>query len=85
MSQNDKLKRRLLQIPSDFTYKEMRTLLESMGFVEKTKGKTSGSRSSFFREKDGASILLHKPHPGDEMKKYAVRQVVDYLKELGEL
>jgi hypothetical protein len=56
-----------------------------MGFSEYNKGKTSGSRVKFYREKDKRMILLHKPHPGDIMKIGAVKQLADYLKKMEEL
>ena len=85
MSTIEKLKRRIQKIPKDFTYAEASTLLTAMGFKEFNKGKTSGSRVRFYREKDGAVIDLHRPHPKPEMKKYVVEQMVDKLKEYGEL
>ena len=85
MSTIEKLKKRIKKIPKDFTYAEASTLLTARGFKEFNKGKTSGSRVRFYREKDGAIIDLHKPHPKPEMKKYAVEQMVDKLKEYGEL
>jgi hypothetical protein len=39
----------------------------------------------FFRPDDKRKILLHKPHPGDIMKKYAVRQFLDRLIENGDV
>ena len=39
----------------------------------------------FYRKSDGAVIDLHKPHPKPEMKGYAVEQLVERLKEYGEL
>lgn len=85
MSKLEKLKERIRKIPGDFTYNEARTLLNSLGYVEDTKGKTSGSRVRFYREKDGAVIDLHKPHPGNEMQRYAVRCVVGRLMRYGDL
>lgn len=85
MSRYEKAKERIAQRPKDYTYTEAKYLLGKMGFVECNKGKTSGSRISFFREADKAVILLHKPHPGDEMDRGAVSELVDYLKGIGEL
>lgn len=85
MSKLQKAKARLLNYPKDYTYSEAKSLLGSLGYVECTKGKTSGSRMMFYRESDTAVIMLHKPHPGDEMKSYATRQLCDLLKERGEL
>lgn len=85
MSKFDKAKQRILSAPKDYTYSEARYLLEKMGFREYNKGRTSGSRVRFYRESDKAIIDLHKPHPGDEMDIGAVKDVLEHLKELGEL
>ena len=76
----DKLKN---PIPKDFTYSEARTLLTQLGFVESTKGKTSGSRVKFYRAMDQRILLLYKPHPGDIMKVAAVRQLANFVMNLG--
>jgi len=79
----DKAKLRLKSVPSDYTFSEAKSLMEGIGFVEYNKGKSSGSRVMFV--KDGIKILLHKPHPKNEMKKYAVRQLKEQLESMGEL
>lgn len=85
MSKLDKAKERVLSKPKDYTYTEARYLLAKLGFEEFNKGKTSGSRVKFYRKSDKATVLLHKPHPGDEMVPGAVTQLADYLKDLGEI
>lgn len=80
MSKKEKLIARLLTFPKDFTYDEMRSLLGFIGFVERSKGKTSGSRVEFV--KDANTILLHKPHPNNLLKPYQIRQIVNELKLL---
>lgn len=55
------------------------------GYVESTKGATSGSRMKFYHPETKALILLHKPHPRDEMAKASVEQVVFFLKEHGHI
>ena len=72
-------------IPKDYTYSEAKVLLAQIGFKEYNKGKTSGSRVKFYREEDKKIILLHKPHPGDIMRVGAVRDLLKYLEEIGEL
>lgn len=84
MSRVEKLKRRLEKEPKDFTYEEARKLLKHYGFVEDNKGKTSGSRVIFFRKMDGKKIMLHKPHPENTMKHYAVKQLKGFLNRVGE-
>jgi len=83
MSKKDKLIKRLLSVPKDFTYQELKNLLESLGYIENTKGKTSGSRVQF--EKGFHMIRLHKPHPEPVIKTYAIKQVIDELKKQGEI
>ena len=85
MSKFEKAKERILQKPKDYTYTEARYLLSQLGFKEHNKGKTSGSRVRFFRETDKKVILLHKPHPEDEMDRGAVSGLIDYLKGIVEL
>lgn len=85
MSKLDKAKARIKSKPKDYTYTEAKTLLSQLGFEEYSKGKTSGSRVKFYRKEDQRVILLHKPHPGDVMKVGAVKELLDYLNELGEL
>lgn len=85
MSKLEKAKIRIKSLPSDYTYSEARTLLCQLGFSEFNKGRTSGSRVQFYREADQEVVLLHKPHPGDVMKQGAVKQLFDFLTDLGEL
>ena len=85
MSKYEKAKERIRSKPKDYTYTEAKGLLSQMGFLEWNKGKTSGSRVKFYREKDKRMILLHKPHPEDTMKSGAVKELVEFLTELGEL
>ena len=85
MGKFEKAKIRLRSLPSDYTYSEARYLLGKLGFEERAKGKTAGSRVLFYRSTDGCKILLHKPHPGDEMSIGAVRDLRDKLEEMGEL
>lgn len=85
MSQLEKALQRISTCPSDYTYTEARWLLGKLDFAEYNKGKTSGSRVKFYRKSDEKIILLHKPHPSDVMSKGAVRDLVNILKDLGEL
>lgn len=85
MSKMEDRKARLQKLPKDYTFEEAKSLLKSLGFIEMNKGKTSGSRVKFYRSKDGKMINLHKPHPEKEMKSYAVKQLYDFLNEIGDL
>lgn len=85
MSKFQKAKERIIGKPKDYTYSEAKYLLGKMGFEEHNRGKTSGSRVRFYRERDQKIILLHKPHPEDVMDRGAVSGLVEFLKEIGEL
>ena len=80
MSKIEKLLQRLLSIPSDLTWDELVKILIHFDFAELKKGKTGGSRRKFADEKNNV-IILHKPHPGNIVKIYVIRQVVEYLQE----
>jgi hypothetical protein len=84
MAKKEKLLQRLLSIPRDFTWNELVTLLYYFGFEEERKGKTGGSRRKFV-DVSGNVINLHKPHPGNILKEYAIKQVIERLRELGTL
>ena len=83
MSQKEKLIKRLLNKPVDFTYDELRKLLGKLGYKESQSGKTSGSRVAFFNEKTEHIIRLHKPHPKNVLKQYQVEQLVEELTTRG--
>lgn len=84
MSELEKLKARLKSLPKDFTYNEAKSLLTKLGFVEKNKGKTSGSRVKFER-KNTSDILLHKPHPKNIIKPEVVEYLLKVLQKSGDI
>jgi hypothetical protein len=82
LSKKEKLVRRLLLRPADFTFDELTTLLSSLGYSMETAGKTSGSRV-VFTDKDGNYIRLHKPHPRNILKLYQIDDIAANLTERG--
>jgi len=81
MSTKEKLIKRFLSQPKDFTWDELVRLFGILGFTVDNKGNTSGSRVLF--EKDGEAHTVHKPHPSNIMKGYALKQIFDFLVEKG--
>ena len=79
LGKKEKLIKRLLSAPKDFTFDEMQTLLEILGFEMSNKGKTSGSRVKFY--KGNIIIILHKPHPRKELLEYQIKQIIEKLSE----
>ncbi|MCJ8326229.1 MAG: type II toxin-antitoxin system HicA family toxin [Campylobacterales bacterium] len=81
MSKKDKLILKFLENPvrKDLTFKELSSLLMSLGFI-KIEG--SGSAVKFYNEEKDLLINLHKPHPSDILKVYLVKQIQIKLKEI---
>lgn len=82
MSKKEKLLRRLLSRPADFTFDELITLLGHLGYSMEAAGKTGGSRVVFSKN-DGDYIRLHKPHPRNVLKQYQIDDITVCLKERG--
>nr|WP_262926034.1 type II toxin-antitoxin system HicA family toxin [Pseudomonas chlororaphis] len=80
VSKNDKLLAKLLNDRGTFSWQELVTLLKRLGY---TPLEGSGSRVKFDNGDPGAMINLHKPHPGNELKAYIRRQVIEQLKSGG--
>jgi hypothetical protein len=84
MTRKEKLLKRLLSEPKDFSWDELVTLLVWLGFEEASMGKTGGSRRRF-TNKDGIVISLHQPHPRNILKSYQIEQIIDILRQEGYL
>ncbi len=80
MSKHEKLLKRLRSKPKDFTWNELATLLGGLGYREVTGGKTGGSRRRFVH-RAAPPIFLHKPHPGNIVKQYVIKDVLAALEE----
>ena len=72
MSKLQKDIERLKSKPKDYTYDELKVLLNKLGFSEYNKGKTSGSSVKFIDNYD-RKIVLHKPHPSNIIKSYKIK------------
>ena len=83
VSTHDKLLRRFLREPSDFSYSELRRLLNHWGYREAKSGHSSGSRAAFIHDGSGHIIRLHRPHPTDVLKRYQVRLIIQELTDKG--
>lgn len=82
MSAKEKLIERFKQQPNDFTFAELDKLLSLFGYVKSEKGKTSGSRV-IYKDKNKRPLMLHKPHPGNIVKEYSMKQILHELMEAG--
>ena len=78
MTRKEKLIQRLKSKPKDFTWNDLTSLLTALGFTEVKTGKTGGSRRRFVNS-DNVVISLHKPHPGNILKRYQIEQIIEIL------
>lgn len=83
MSKAEKILKRFLSKPKDFTYDELRRLLRSIGYEETKMGKSSGSRVAFINHNTQHIIRLHKPHPNPELKHYQINDIEEKLRKMG--
>ena len=77
MSAKEKLIKRFMRQPKDFTWNELVRLFGIFGYTVNNKGKTSGSRVLF--EKEDESYVVHKPHPASIVKEYSMKQILEYF------
>jgi len=82
MSRLEKEIERLKSKPKDYTYDEVKSLLNKFGFYENNKGRTSGSRVEFIKNGE-VEIELHKPHPKNIIKPYQIKIIIKKLKDGG--
>ena len=79
----EKLVKRLMSKPKDFTFKELETLLTGFGFIKLKTGNTSGSSVKFINKETSQIISLHKPHPSPVLKRYLINIIIGELKQGG--
>lgn len=81
MSQKEKLLKRIMKLPKDFTFEELIKLFSALGFELSSKGKTSGSRVKFHNQEKEMQYLAHRPHPSSIIKEKALKDIVDFIIE----
>ena len=80
MLKREKLLARLMNAQGAFTWAELEQLLRHYGY---TKQEGSGSWGKFCNGDPMAKIILHKPHPGNELKRYIRKEVLEKLRAGG--
>lgn len=79
MSKHEKLVKRFLDRPVDFTWDDLTALLKGLGHRQVKTGKTGGSRVRFDHP-DSDAIIMHRPHPSPILKRYQIDQITEVLK-----
>jgi len=62
----------------DLTFQDLKVILSRLGF---TMQEREGSRVAFIKEGEDP-ISLHKPHPGNDIKVYMVKQLQEHIEKL---
>ncbi len=83
MSKLEKIIAKLVNPGSIITFQELEYILKKNGYREKKTGKTSGSRVAYINDKSNHIIRIHKPHPGNELKKYVKNYIITELRKQG--
>lgn len=81
MSRKDKQLARLREGPRDYTWDEAVAVLSACGFELENR---SGSRRAFVHY-SGRKLIMHRPHPDPRLKRYQVLDVIEALRDVGEL
>ena len=80
MGKLEKLLNKLDRSRKVFPWNEFVTLLAQLGYEQK---EMAGSRVRFYHREKDALLLLHKPHPENELKGGALKSVKSHLKQEG--
>lgn len=80
MTQVEKLYSLLMTKPRTFRFRDFVRVRESLGYELEPEGQPrAGSRVRFYRESDGRMLVMHSPHPSDEMTGGAIKAAVKFL------
>jgi hypothetical protein len=79
LSTFEKILKRFLTRPHDFTYEELKRILTGFGYQEQ---QGAGSRVVFKNERLQHKIKLHKPHPANILKRYQIDLIIEELQKL---
>ena len=82
MSRKDKLLARLQSKPKDFTWDEACTLMSQCNFTCNNKG---GSSRMFVHSITKIKVRLHEPHPQKILLPYMLDQMLEGLRNAGEV
>lgn len=79
MSQIEKAIEKFINSPFP-KWDDVVNVLGRLGYAKIEK---EGSRIEFWNKEKNSSILLHKPHPGNTIKTYTKKDIIEKLKKSG--
>ncbi len=69
--------------PKNFTTRELDALMGKCGCIKFSGGRGSGI--GFVHEDTKRVLQFDQPHPGNELYRYQIDKVVQFLKDIGEI
>ena len=84
VSRKDKLIAKLRARPKDFTWDEACTLMKQCGFAY-IKSSGGGAARMFVHQVTRIKVRLHEPHPQNTLLPYMIDQLLEGLRNAGEL
>jgi predicted RNA binding protein YcfA (HicA-like mRNA interferase family) len=82
MNKHDKRLAKLAGQITTFPWRDVEAVMASLGYKQH---EMAGSRVRFFHPQTGHMIRLHRPHPSNELKGGALRDLRNSLKQEGYL
>ena len=70
-------------VPTNYTMKELDTLMKKCGCRKFSGGRGSGIK--YVHNESGRVVAFDAPHPGNELYRYHVNAVKKFLVEIGEV
>ena len=85
MPKKEDLLRKLLSrpTPTNFTTRELDTLMKKCGCKKFEGGRESGI--GYYHEETKRIVQFDGPHPGNELYRYQIKMIIRFLGEVGEI
>lgn len=69
--------------PKNFTMRELDQLMSKCNCIKGDGGRGSGVK--YTKKDTNQSLIFDQPHPGNELKKYQIEKVKDFMNRIGEM
>lgn len=83
MGRREKLLRRLLALDANFAWDDAVALMNAYGFRLLSSG--GGSSRKFLHDSTKVKVFIHEPHPQPTLKRYAMENLIEGLRNAGEI
>ena len=70
-------------LPTNFTMRELDTLMKKCGCRKFSGGRGSGI--GYIHDETGRIVQFDAPHPGNELYRYHINMIKKFLKDIGEI